>query len=168
MKKLSPSAACDRLGKGLAAGSEDIETLTETEQETELLGSALAACLVQGDVVALVGELASGKTTITRGIARGLGVPDDVPITSPTFTLINEYHGSMHIYHVDTYRLNRPEEFVSLGYEELLDPDGVTVIEWAEKIEDLIVGDYWRVDLSHAGESSRRIAIRCISPSVNR
>lgn len=87
---------------------------------------------MKGDILALQGTLAAGKTTITKGIARGLGIDENV--TSPTFTLISEYRGRLPLYHMDVYRLDSTEDFINLGVEELLYGDGVCVIEWSEKV----------------------------------
>ncbi|HPS44963.1 MAG TPA: tRNA (adenosine(37)-N6)-threonylcarbamoyltransferase complex ATPase subunit type 1 TsaE, partial [Treponemataceae bacterium] len=106
--------------------------ITKTPEETIALGKRLGSMLKKGDVVALQGTLAAGKTTITKGIALALGITE--PVTSPTFTLISEYYGSMTLYHMDVYRLDSTEDFLNLGVEELLYGDGVCVVEWSEKV----------------------------------
>ncbi len=107
---------------------------TTSAEETIRLGEKIGSRLAKGDVLALQGGLAAGKTTITKGIALGLGIAE--PITSPTFTLISEYRGRLVLYHMDVYRLDSSEAFVDLGAEELVYGDGVCVIEWSEKIMD--------------------------------
>lgn len=107
---------------------------TTSAEETIKLGEKIGSRLAKGDVLALQGGLAAGKTTITKGIALGLGITE--PITSPTFTLISEYSGRLNLYHMDVYRLDSSEAFVDLGAEELVYGDGVCVIEWSEKIMD--------------------------------
>src|SRR5574344_624922 len=107
---------------------------TTSAEETIKLGEKIGTMLSKGDVLALQGALAAGKTTITKGIALGLGITE--PITSPTFTLISEYRGRLVLYHMDVYRLDSSEAFVDLGAEELVYGDGVCVIEWSEKIMD--------------------------------
>lgn len=105
---------------------------TKTAEETIKLGTAIGKLLQPGDILALQGTLAAGKTQLTKGIAEGLGISE--PVTSPTFTIISEYYGRMPLYHIDVYRLGSPEDFLDLGVEEMLYGQGVCVIEWSEKI----------------------------------
>ena len=105
---------------------------TSSSDETIELGRKIGAYLKKGDILAMQGTLAAGKTTITKGIAKSLGVKD--VITSPTFCLISEYEGKMPLYHLDVYRLDGPEDFINLGTDDMLYGDGVSVIEWSEKI----------------------------------
>ncbi|MBN2353733.1 MAG: tRNA (adenosine(37)-N6)-threonylcarbamoyltransferase complex ATPase subunit type 1 TsaE [Spirochaetales bacterium] len=109
--------------------SEVFETVSL--EETLDLGRKLAGRFAPGDVVALSGSLGAGKTSLVKGIALGLGIAE--PVTSPTFTLIQEYEGRMPLYHVDLYRITDPDQLDDLGIEEYLDGNGVTVIEWPEK-----------------------------------
>ncbi len=107
---------------------------THTSEETIELGKVIGSLLKPGDVLAMTGTLAAGKTTITKGIAEALGVDDN--ITSPTFCLISEYSGSkMPLYHMDVYRLDGAEDFMNLGVEEMLYGNGVCIIEWSEKVQ---------------------------------
>lgn len=106
--------------------------ITQTAEETIILGKKIGSKLQPGDIIAMEGTLAAGKTTITKGIAEALGVEDTV--TSPTFTLISEYEGNMPLYHMDVYRLDSCEEFVNLGVEDLMYGDGVSIIEWSERV----------------------------------
>lgn len=105
---------------------------TKTAEETIKLGTAIGQLLQPGDILALQGTLAAGKTQLTKGIAEGLGISE--PVTSPTFTIISEYYGRMPLYHIDVYRLGSPEDFLDLGVEDILYGQGVCVIEWSEKI----------------------------------
>lgn len=105
---------------------------TASAEETVALGERLGSFLRPGDIIALEGNLAAGKTTITKGIARALGVDDT--ITSPTFCLVSEYAGKMPLYHFDVYRLQGADDFANLGADEMLYGNGVCVIEWSEKI----------------------------------
>src|SRR5574344_1488044 len=105
---------------------------TSSAEQTIELGRKLGALLAKGDVIAMQGTLAAGKTTITKGIAEALGVKDT--ITSPTFCLISEYSGKMPLYHMDVYRLDGPEDFVNLGTDDMIYGEGVSIIEWSEKI----------------------------------
>ena len=107
---------------------------TNSAEETIELGKKIGSLLQKGDIIALQGNLAAGKTTITKGIARSLGVKDE--ITSPTFCLISEYEGRMPLYHMDVYRLDGGDDFINLGVEDLIYGDGVSLIEWSEKIMD--------------------------------
>jgi tRNA threonylcarbamoyladenosine biosynthesis protein TsaE len=132
------------------------ETLTDSEEATTAAGERLGASLKAGDVVLLFGDLGAGKTAFTRGLARGLGVPSD-EVTSPTFTLVQEYSGRIPLYHVDLYRLEE-HEVDDLGLEELILGDGVVAIEWAERWRGR-PNDVIEVRLQHAGEDRRRIVI---------
>ena len=107
---------------------------TKTPEETIELGRRIGNKLVKGDIIAMQGTLAAGKTTITKGIADALDITDT--ITSPTFCLISEYYGKMPLYHMDVYRLEGGEDFVNLGTDDMLYGDGVSIIEWSEKIMD--------------------------------
>ena len=123
----------------------------KSAEETENFGILLGRLLVPGSIVLLSGELGTGKTTLTKGIAKGLGLT--VPVTSPTFTIVQEYEGGrLPLYHIDTYRLGDPAELLEIGIEEYLNSAGVTVIEWPEIIFDFLPGEYLEVFLSR-GES---------------
>jgi tRNA threonylcarbamoyladenosine biosynthesis protein TsaE len=130
---------------------------TASAEETERVGRVLAGFLPRGSVVALRGELAAGKTCLVRGMASHFA-PGEL-VTSPTFTLVNEYGASMKFYHMDLYRLTNAREIADLGYEELFDPDGVCAIEWAERAEGLLPEQRVDVTLEHAGEDRRRITV---------
>ena len=134
-----------------------LDLLTNSEEETEAAGERLASSLAAGDVVLLYGDLGAGKTAFVRGLARGLGAsPDDV--SSPTFTLIQEYFGRATLYHVDLYRLE-PPEVDDLGLEDLVSGDGIVAIEWAERWRGR-PDDVIEVRLEHAGEDQRRIGVK--------
>ena len=107
---------------------------THSPEETIELGRKIGLKLKKGDIIAMQGTLAAGKTTITKGIAEALEIEDT--ITSPTFCLISEYYGKMPLYHMDVYRLDGSEDFVNLGTDDMLYGDGVSIIEWSEKIMD--------------------------------
>ncbi|HVL66383.1 MAG TPA: tRNA (adenosine(37)-N6)-threonylcarbamoyltransferase complex ATPase subunit type 1 TsaE [Vicinamibacterales bacterium] len=132
------------------------EVLTSSEEETAAAGERLAGSLGAGGVVLLYGELGAGKTAFVRGLARGLGAPAD-EVTSPTFTLVQEYRGRATLYHVDLYRLEE-REVDDLGLEELVLGDGVVAIEWAERWRSR-PDDAIEVRLEHAGEDQRRVVI---------
>lgn len=105
---------------------------TTSAEETVELGKKIGSFLKKGDIIAMQGTLGAGKTTITKGIAQALGINET--ITSPTFCLISEYEGKMPLYHMDVYRLDGAEDFANLGTEDMLYGDGVSIIEWSEKI----------------------------------
>jgi len=129
----------------------------ESAEQTDAAGQALAATLRAGDVVALTGELGAGKTVFVQGLVRGLGVSSGA--TSPTFVLINEYRGLLPVHHVDVYRTESLEEVVELGLRELMDGDGVTLIEWADRIGPLLPSRAVRVRIAGVGDEPREITI---------
>ena len=134
--------------------------ISKSPTETFSIGRLLGEGLTGGDCVALTGELGAGKTCLTQGIAAGLGVPDGYVVTSPTFTLINEYPGGdTTLYHLDVYRLSGSADLEEMGFQEYLMSDGVMVIEWAEKVSDAIPDEALRVELSYMDEMVRRIEI---------
>ena len=132
---------------------------TGSPEQTERLGSLLAAQLRAGDVVACRGDLAAGKTALTRGIAEGLGIAG--PVTSPTYTIVNEYHdGRLPLFHFDMYRLGSADELFDIGWEDYLARGGVCVVEWAERVEEAFEGlDCIRVDFEKLGDTDRSITI---------
>ena len=111
---------------------------TETPEETQVLGEKLGKTLKQGDVIALIGDLGTGKTCLTQGIARGVGLAPDEIVSSPSYILINEYNGTVPIYHIDLYRLENSEEIAELGLSEYVEGDGICIIEWAERMTDTL------------------------------
>jgi tRNA threonylcarbamoyladenosine biosynthesis protein TsaE len=132
------------------------ELVTTTEDETSAAGERLAAHLKAGDVVLLYGDLGAGKTAFVRGLARGLGANVD-EVSSPTFTLVQEYQGRVTLYHVDLYRLE-PPEIDDLGLEELVCGDGIVAIEWAERWRGR-PDDVIEVRLEDLGDERRRIIV---------
>lgn len=131
--------------------------VTYSEEETVKLGIRMGRLLKAGDIVLLYGDLGAGKTVFTRGIALGLGAQDMV--TSPTYTLMHTYKGKVPIYHFDLYRLSGPDEVLDLGYEEFFYGDGVTIVEWPERLEYLCPQEHLRVMLEVAGNSQSRKVI---------
>lgn len=139
--------------------------ITDSAEETEALGQALGRLLQPGDVVALVGDLGAGKTCLTRGIARGLGI--DEPVTSPTFILVAEYRSAagFPFYHADCYRLERAmAEAQAIGLDELLLDDGVAVVEWAERIESLLPPGHLRITLAVLDDTRRELTFAPYGP----
>ena len=108
--------------------------VTHSAEETIQLGKKIGSLLQPGAIIAMEGNLAAGKTTITKGIAESLGIEET--ITSPTFTLISEYEGKMPLYHMDVYRLDSCEDFINLGVEDLMYGEGVSIIEWSERVRE--------------------------------
>ena len=123
-----------------------LELRARTAEETREVGEAMSASLRARDAVVLTGELGAGKTTFVQGVARGLGIEDQV--SSPTFTLVKEYRGILDIAHVDVYRLERVQDVVDLGLDELGDGEGVLLVEWGDAVEDLLPDDRLRVELT--------------------
>ena len=124
------------------------------------IGAKLGKKLKAGDVVALIGDLGAGKTVLTKGIAKGLGVKNVRYVNSPTFVIIKEYKGKMPLYHFDLYRLSKSSVLDAENFEEYFYGDGVTVVEWADKIRKLLPKRHVEVRLSVAGEGKRKIVIR--------
>jgi len=132
------------------------ETIRSTSAEqTQAAGARLAERLGPGDVVALTGDLGAGKTCFTQGLARGLGVTGRV--VSPTFVLVNEYRGRVPVHHVDAYRTESLTELLDLGLEELFAGDGVTIVEWADKLLPLLPADAVHVHIDGVGDEPRTI-----------
>ena len=130
---------------------------TNSADETIELGEKIGRLLKKGDIIAMQGTLAAGKTTITKGIAKALGITDT--ITSPTFCLISEYYGTMPLYHFDVYRLEGTEDFINLGADDMLYGDGVSIIEWSEKIMDELPSRTIILRLTPQEDGSRIIEI---------
>ena len=134
-------------------------TVTNSATETRALGERLASQLEPGDVIILKGELGAGKSELTRGIARGLGVQETV--TSPSFTILNVYEsGRCPLYHFDWYRLESEEELYELGMDEYLGGDGIAVVEWAERCPEAVPENCIRISMEITGENNRRIEIQ--------
>ena len=133
---------------------------TATPEETRAVGEALSGLLQVGDAVVLCGDLGAGKTTLVQGVARGLGV--DIPVTSPTFTLVKEYEGRLPLTHADVFRLERVQEVVDLGLEESA---GVVFVEWGNVVEDLFPEERLRIELVTTADGTRRVAATAAGPS---
>ncbi len=138
-----------------------VSILSKGENETLRLGEKLAKHLCKGDILCLEGELGSGKTTLIKGVAKGLKIAP-AKVHSPTFVLMNAYEGRLPLYHFDLYRLEHVREISSIGYEEFLHGDGVAVIEWAERLGDLAPKEYLRIELAHKGENERSIRFSAV------
>ena len=138
----------------------------ENESDTTRLGAALAAVLPAGTVVSLMGTLGAGKTRLVEALATALGVPPNV-VTSPTFVLINEYRqGRLPVYHFDTYRLKDDDEFLELGPDEYFDSDGISLVEWADRVAHLLPAERIEITLEVTGEHQRHVTIQGTSPAT--
>ena len=127
-----------------------LSVTSRSAEETRILGAALAPVLLPGDVVSLSGDLGAGKTVFVQGLAAALGV--DSPVTSPTFTLVHEYSGRYPILHLDVYRLDSFQEVLDLGFEELLDPGAVLLVEWGTAVAPLLPRRYMEVDIRRTSD----------------
>jgi tRNA threonylcarbamoyladenosine biosynthesis protein TsaE len=139
----------------------EITMTSNSVEETMALGRRIGRGLQGGEVFAICGPLGSGKTHLIKGIAAGAGAEDRENVTSPTFVIVNEYHGRLDLYHIDAYRIESPAEFEMLGFDDFCYPQSVVLIEWADKVEPVLRGiDCIRIDLAHAGERTRTIHLR--------
>lgn len=132
---------------------------THSPEETQEIGVWIGAQLSPGDVVALIGDLGAGKTCLTQGIAQGVGVYRDQTVNSPSYILINEYEGKIPIYHIDLYRLERLEDIVALGLEDYFGGDGICVIEWADRMGELLPESHIQVTITAEDEFTRTIEV---------
>ena len=135
------------------------QTTTHCPDETQKLGEKIGALLKSPMIIALTGELGSGKTALVQGLAKGLEVPADYYITSPTFTLVNEYPGRFRFFHVDLYRLDDESDLEDIGLYELLEYEGIVAIEWAEKLSDDLLSGYLAIHFVTIDDQTREISI---------
>jgi tRNA threonylcarbamoyladenosine biosynthesis protein TsaE len=141
-----------------------IELTAATPEDTMAVGEAVASLIREGDAVALTGELGAGKTTFVRGAARALGF--DGAVASPTFTLVREYQGRVRIYHVDVYRLERVQDVLDLGLDEMAAEGGVLFVEWGDAVEELLPDDHLLAEITVEGEGdARRMVVTGTGPS---
>ena len=131
--------------------------ICKSESDTRELGRRLARTAKAGSVISLRGSLGAGKTVFAKGFAEELGITE--AIVSPTFTLVQEYEGRLKMYHLDLYRLSGEDEFESMGGEDFLYSDGVTLIEWSEKIDDMLPEGTWYVDITIGDDLTRTVTI---------
>ena len=134
-----------------------MQYITNSPEQTEALGFALAKKLQPGTVIAYTGDLGAGKTAFTRGLARGLGIRE--PVTSPTYTIVNEYlSGRLPLFHFDMYRLSCSDDLFDIGWEDYLERGGVCAVEWSENVADAMTGAIC-ICIEKTGEDSRRITV---------
>lgn len=138
---------------------------THSAEETIALGYKIGKKLKKGDIIAMQGTLAAGKTTITKGIAQALEISEE--ITSPTFCLISEYFGKMPLYHMDVYRLDGTEDFINLGVDDMLYGDGVCIIEWSEKIMEELPKNTIILRILPQEDGSRKIEIENFNENID-
>ncbi|SHH36618.1 tRNA (adenosine(37)-N6)-threonylcarbamoyltransferase complex ATPase subunit type 1 TsaE [Sporanaerobacter acetigenes] len=132
-----------------------MELILKNTKDTEQFGYKLGKILKGGEIICLIGDLGAGKTTMTKSIAKGLDVEEYV--TSPTFTLINEYRGRVPLYHFDVYRLEEVESIYDLGFEEYFYSNGVSIIEWANKIKNVLPEDVLTIEINRGSNDEERI-----------
>lgn len=133
-----------------------IKIYLENEEQTREIGFKLGKLLTPKSVVCLIGDLGAGKTTMTKSLAKSLEVDDD--ITSPTFTIVNEYEGKIPLYHFDVYRIGSSDEMYDIGFDEYINGDGVCIIEWANLIEDILPDEYLYIEMNYK-ESGREMIL---------
>lgn len=145
-----------------------MEFLINSAEQTISLGEKLGRLVNPGDIICIEGDLGTGKTQFTKGLARGLNVEDY--ITSPTFTIVNEYLGRLKLYHFDVYRVNDPDEIEAIGFDEYIFGEGVSVIEWANYIRGLIPNEYIEIIIEKQpalGENYRKLTINNYGDKYN-
>ena len=144
------------------AATGDVTLRSAGQSETEALGEVLAPVLRVGDILLLSGDLGAGKTQLTKGIARGLGVAE--PVTSPTFNILLVHEGRLPLYHFDLYRLERAADLEELDYWGMLEADGVAVVEWGDRFADALPADGALVRIHITGDDSRELALTSLGP----
>jgi tRNA threonylcarbamoyladenosine biosynthesis protein TsaE len=135
-----------------------LQVMSQNTIDTQMLGEHVGGLLEAGDIVCLYGELGSGKTVLTKGLARGLGVRER-SVRSPSFVLMQRYQGRVPVYHADLYRLDKPTDLEDIGLREFLGGDGVVVIEWADKLEPPLPAERLEITIAHQTEETRLITI---------
>ena len=133
------------------------EFISRNESETEALGERLARSIPGGAVIAMYGDLGAGKTAFVRGMARGLGL--DCRVSSPTFTIVNEYLGARELIHFDMYRLSSADELFDIGWEDYISRGAVCAVEWSENVEDAFYGDEIKLTIEKLSDNERKITI---------
>ncbi len=144
----------------------DTTITTRSPEETIKFAEKIAHDIKEGGLVALLGDLGAGKTIFVKGLAKGLGVPDYIYVNSPSFVILKEYKGKKDLYHFDVYRLEGKSFEETLDYEKYFYGKGITVVEWADKITDLLPEEYLEVCIEHRGVLEREISVRNIGSRV--
>lgn len=135
--------------------------VADSVEKTNSLGKKLASFMLPGDLIALSGELGAGKTTFVKALARGLGIPED-DVSSPSYTLVNEYNGRIPMYHFDLYRLEGADDVDDLGFDEYMEGDGLAVVEWADLAPQILPSEYIEIKIMISGEESRDLELKGI------
>jgi len=143
-----------------------LDFISHSEAQTCRLGMRLGELLAKGDIIALQGELGSGKTRWVQGVGQGLQV--DQRVTSPTFTLVNEYPGRLILYHIDLYRIDHTAEALAFGLEDYLYGDGVCLIEWAERVSEVLPPDRLWITFNYLDDTKRRITMQAVGDRYQR
>ncbi|OQA00555.1 MAG: tRNA threonylcarbamoyladenosine biosynthesis protein TsaE [Planctomycetes bacterium ADurb.Bin401] len=136
------------------------EIISESVEQTLEIGRKIGSLLEGGKVISLVGQLGSGKTTLIKGIAAGMGAKSSQIVNSPTFVIVNEYQGRLNIFHIDAYRINTIEEFAAIGFEDFIGPESIVLVEWADKVSQALEGyDLIQIRMQHKDQNTRIIEI---------
>ena len=139
----------------------DYKFISDSPEQTIELGRKVGAALAGGEVICLIGPLGAGKTHFVKGIAAGVGADTMQRVNSPTFVIVNEYVGRLDVYHIDAYRIEKPGDFEMLGFDDFLHPGAVVVIEWANKVHEVLKGiSCIEVEMTHLSQTQRGIAVR--------
>ena len=136
------------------------KTISHSAEETMELGRLFGSSLPEGAIVCFEGDLAAGKTTFIKGLAAGVSNCSPEEVSSPTFVYLNIYQGDRTLYHFDLYRIEDPQEFFKMGFDEHVGADGVCCIEWSERVEGLLPVVHYRVQMKHLGDDTREITIK--------
>ena len=134
-----------------------MKIITKSEKETQEAGEKLVQKLAPGSVVAMYGDLGAGKTAFVRGMPRGLGI--NVPVSSPTFNVVNEYPGKVPLFHFDMYRLGSADELFDIGWDDYLERGGICAVEWSENVEEAFEPGTVKVTITKLGDSEREITV---------
>jgi tRNA threonylcarbamoyladenosine biosynthesis protein TsaE len=145
-----------------------MRVLSDSPDATEALAGQLSQLLLPGDFISLHGELGAGKTKFASGVAKGLGVAPSIPVTSPTYTLLNIYQGRIPLYHFDLYRLSGDNDVVDLGFSEYFYGNGICLVEWAERLHDELPQSRLEIHLRYLDDESRDIELISTSPRYDR
>jgi tRNA threonylcarbamoyladenosine biosynthesis protein TsaE len=139
----------------------DYKCISDSPEQTIELGRKVGAALAGGEVICLIGPLGAGKTHFVKGIAAGVGADTMQRVNSPTFVIVNEYVGRLDVYHIDAYRIEKPGDFEMLGFDDFLHPGAVVVIEWANKVHEVLKNiSCIEIEMTHESQTQRGIAVK--------